>query len=111
MTKGWSACVRVSPQLPAAWLDRAGLDRLTQRDERLPRRHELVRDVAAEIRVRDRACDSMPVELLRVVELVPPRHSTGMKVPDVGSVRANRADHVTFHDLHVINVVQQLHAR
>ena len=46
-----------------------------------------------------------------VVELVAPRVARGMEVPDVGHEAADRTDHVALHDLHVIDVVQQLDAR
>src|SRR5439155_1640168 len=51
-----------------------------------------------------------PVELLGVVELVASRHAAGVEMADVGGVRPDGTDDVALHDLHVIDVVEQLHA-
>ena len=40
-----------------------------------------------------------------------PGHAPGMIVIDMRKVVANRADHIAFHDLHVIHIVQQLESR
>src|SRR5207249_6085762 len=72
---------------------------------------ELVRYETLEARVGDGRRDGVPVELLRAVQLVAAGHAPGMEVGDVVPVGADRADHVAFHDLHVVDVVQQLDAR
>ena len=55
--------------------------------------------------------DGAPVQFLRVVELVPAGHAAGVEVGDVLDVVADGADDVALHDLHVVDVVEQLHAR
>src|SRR6267378_3327697 len=89
----------------------AGLEGLGERRERITGGDELVRDVAGEPGVGDGARDGAPVQLLRVVELVAPRHASGVEVRDMTDVLPDRPDYVAFHDLHVVDVVQQLHAR
>ena len=86
-------------------------DGLAQRGQRIARRHELVREEALEAGLDDRAADRRPLQLLRVVELVPARHAAGVIVRDVLVMLADGADHVAFHDLHVVDVVEQLDAR
>ena len=70
-----------------------------------------MRDVAGEAGLDDRARDGRPVHFLRVVELVAAGDAAGMVVRDVLMVRADRRDQIAFHDLHVVDVVEQLHAR
>src|SRR5262245_62238716 len=92
-------------------LDVAERDRFPQRRDRIARGDELVRQVAAEAEVDDRAAHGLPVDLLRVVQLVAVWDAAGMKVSDVADVVADGADHVAFHDLHVVDVVEQLDPR
>src|SRR5437867_2995182 len=92
-------------------LNGAGLHRFAQRAERIPGGHEFVSHEAGETSVGDRPGDRVPVQLLRVVELVPAGHATGVKITDVVRMLPNRANDVPFHDLHVIDVVEKLHPR
>src|SRR5258708_346323 len=100
-----------------AWLtvvdpsDGARLDGVPQRAERVARGHELVRDKSSEPRVGDGRGDRVPVQLLRAVQLVAAGDASRVKMGDVIPVVADGADDVAFHDLHVIDVVQQLDAR
>src|SRR5436853_6972455 len=64
-------------------LNRARLHGVAQGLERLMRRHELVRHEAADVRVGDRARHGVPVELLRIVQLMPSRNTAGVKMTDV----------------------------
>src|SRR5262249_29639312 len=84
---------------------------LFQRFQRIPCGHEFVRVVAGKLEIGDGPCDSPPVEFLRIVQFVPPRVAARMKVADPLDVLPDRPDDVSFHDLHVIDVVQQLHPR
>ena len=65
---------------------------------------------ALETRVRDRPHDRGIVQFLRVVDLGPPRDPAGVVVADPGARVRQRADDVPFHDLHVVDVVEDLHA-
>ena len=55
------------------------------------------------------------IEFLRVVDFVAARNTAGVIMGDIGAaasmiflfVTFDCADHVTFHDLHVINIVEQ----
>src|SRR5690348_11968685 len=89
----------------------AGLDGFSQRGEGIAGRHELVRHEAGESRVGDGGGDRAPIELLRTVELMAAGHPTRVEMPDECRVVADRPDDVAFHNLHVIDVVQELHAR
>ena len=64
--------------------------------------------VAIEAEVGDRGGNRFVVQLLCVVQLVAAGVAAGVKVGDVANVVTNRANHVALHDLHVIDVVQQL---
>src|SRR6187397_3120705 len=89
----------------------AQLHRFSQRRQWVPLRNKLMRHIAGEPRVGNRGAYGAIVQLLAVVNFVPARHATRMEVGDVRQVVANRADDISFHDLHVVDVVQQLHAR
>ena len=43
-------------------------------------------------------------------EFVPPRITGGVVVADVGGVVLQRADDVPFHDLHVVDIVEEFEA-
>src|SRR6266850_1812324 len=84
---------------------------LPQCRQRVAGGDEFVGDVTREGQVGDCAGDAAPVQLLAVVQLVAAGNAARVEVPDPLRVVANGADHVAFYDLHVIDVVQQLHAR
>src|SRR5438067_2300588 len=88
----------------------ADLHGLPERGQRILRRRELVRHKAGKAGIGDRPGDRVPVQLLRVIELVPTRHAPSVEMANVIRMLSNGANHVPFHDLHVIDVVQQLHA-
>src|SRR5882762_3787371 len=85
--------------------DGAKLYGLFQGPQRLARRHEFVGHIAREARIGDGAGDGVIIQLLGVVQLVASGHATGMEVPDMTRVLADRANHIPFHYLHVIDVV------
>src|SRR5205085_7164054 len=58
----------------------------------------------------DRLHDGGIVQLLRVVNLMTTGNSARVIVPNVFFGLANGPDHVPFHDLHMVNVVQQAEA-
>ena len=51
--------------------------------------------------------DGRVVQLLAVVDLVPPGHAAGVVVADVALVLPDGLDHVPLHDLHVVDVVEE----
>ena len=67
-----------------------------------------MREVARVARIEDRAHDGGPLQLLRRVELVAARHAAGVIVGDPLRVLLDRPDDVALHDLHVVDVVQEL---
>src|SRR5690606_14625132 len=89
---------------------RARLDGLAQCGGGFARGDELVRDEAREAEVRDGGGDRAVVQLLRAVQLVAAGHAGGVEMRDVLAVVADGADDVALHDLHVVDVVEQLHA-
>src|SRR5438445_11273504 len=99
---------RVPDTLP---LDRTDLHALLQRGQRVPRRHEFMRHEAGEARIRDGSCNRVVIQLLCVIQLVTTRHAAGMEMSDVGGMLPDRSNDIAFHDLHVVDVVEQLHAR
>src|ERR1700722_6704973 len=74
-------------------------------------RHELMRDISPIIQIRDGDGNGMIVEFLAAVDFMASRNTTGMKMSDEVNVVADGPDHIALHDLHVIDVVQQLHSR
>src|SRR6266566_4798821 len=75
-------------------LDGAYLHRLLQRRQRITRRHELMGHESRKPRIGDRARHGVPIQLLRVVQLVASGDAARMEVADVTRVVANRANHV-----------------
>src|SRR6266571_9023593 len=84
---------------------------LLQRDQRIFRGHEFMRHVTLKPSVGDGPHHAVPPHFLRVIELMPPGHTTGMKVSNPLQVLADRIDEIAFHNLHVVDVIQQLHVR
>ena len=70
-----------------------------------------VRDEAGVSGLRNRVGDEAVVELLRVVDLLPAGNAGRVNVADEIEVVAHVADDVAVHDLHVVDVVDDLHAR
>src|SRR5882762_5384836 len=84
----------------------AYLHGLLQRRQRVTRRHELVGHESRKPRLGDRARDGVPIQLLRVVQLMASGDAAGVEVADVTRVVANGANHVALHDLHMIDVIE-----
>ncbi len=66
-------------------------------------------EVALVIQVGDGFGDCSPLQFLRVVQFVTAGDAAGVEVADVLNVIGDGADDVAFHDLHVIDVVEQFH--
>src|SRR5919199_6221002 len=71
-------------------------------------RNQLLPDEACIAGGGDGAYDRGITQLLGLVKLVPARIAGSMVMADAVMMRANGADDITFHDLHVINIVEQL---
>src|SRR5437016_13039239 len=67
-------------------------------------------DVASEVGGGDAADHAVPLDFLGGVEFVAARDAAGVEVGDPIDIFLDGADQVTFHDLHVIDVVEQLDA-
>ena len=65
-------------------------------------------DVAGEACGEDAAHDSVPLDLLGVVEFVAAGDAAGVEVSDPLDVLLDGPDEVSLHDLHVVDVVEQL---
>src|ERR1039457_663959 len=85
--------------------------RFFQRLHRIARGHEFMRKISRETGIHDGFRHRPPLQLLRAVQLMPAGYAAGVEVSDVLDVLPDGADDRAFHDLHVINVIQQLHAR
>ena len=72
---------------------------------------ELVGDVAAEVGGGDAAHYAVPLDFLGGVEFVAAGDAAGVEVGDPIDIFLDGADQVTFHDLHVIDVEEELDAR
>src|SRR5205823_5008216 len=91
--------------------DVAEIDGLAQGSEWIARGDKFVGDVAAEVGGGDTAHDAVPLDFLGGVEFVAAGNAAGMEVGDPIDVFLDGADEVTFHDLHVIDVEEELDAR
>src|SRR5258708_26284016 len=123
----WKNCQRVGRNTSGSGCDlwrrsdlslsgRSGLDvaevgGLAERGERVAGGDEFVGDVAAEVGGGDAAHDAVPLDFLGAVEFVAAGNAAGVEVGDPIDVFLDGADQVTFHDLHVIDVVEELDAR
>src|SRR6185369_8741737 len=74
-------------------------------------RSVLVCDEARVSGFGDGVGDKAVVQFLCVVDLLPRRHAGDVDVTDVIEILAKIADDIAVHDLHVIDVVDDLHAR
>jgi len=72
---------------------------------------EFVGDVAAEVGGGDAAHDAVPLDFLGSVEFVAAGNAAGVEVSDPVDVFLDGADEVAFHDLHVVDVEEELDAR
>ena len=82
-----------------------------QSGDRIALGFEFVADVEIVTGLRNGAADPGIVELLRVVQIVASRIAGGVEVADPADVFTEGPDHVAFHDLHVVDVVQEFDAR
>ena len=71
-------------------------------------RHEFLAHVAFVAGLHDGLHDRRVVDLLGVVDLVPAGHAAGVVMADVLVVLPDGGDDVALHDLHVVDVVEQL---
>src|SRR5882762_7457609 len=96
----------------SSWSYRTQPDGFCERLERIAAsRHELVRDIALIVQIRHGGSNCVVVEFLAVVDFMATGNAAGMKMSDPVDVVADRPDHIALHDLHMIDVVQQLHSR
>src|SRR5215510_14382638 len=105
---GGSICSHVDSAItaPDTPSDRADLHALPQRGQRVLGWYKLMSDVPGEPAIRDGAGHGVVLELLRIVDLMAARHAARVEMADVLGVLPDRADHVAFHDLHVVEVVE-----
>ena len=61
--------------------------------------------------VEDAAHHSIPLNFLPLIKFVPSRYATRMEVTNPLAVRSYGGDQIPFHDLHMVDVVEQLDAR
>src|SRR5262245_18164397 len=76
----------------ASKLNVAQQHRFAQGSQRVPFRHELVRNISLEPQIGDRLRDRPPIQFLRVVYLISPRIAAGVEMGDVLNVLADGAD-------------------
>lgn len=91
--------------------DVAEVDGLPQRSERVASGDEFVSDVALVVGSGDAAHDPIPLDFLSPVEFMAMRNAAGMEVSDPVDIFLNGGDEVAFHDLHVVDVVEQFDPR
>src|ERR1700674_781103 len=91
-------------------LDVAEVGGLAEGGERVAGGDEFVGDVAAEVGGGDAAHQPVPWDFLGGVECVAAGNAAGVEVGDPIDIFLDGADQVTFHDLHVIDVEEELDA-
>src|SRR5579884_848972 len=75
---------------------------------RIARGNEFLTDVARVLHFHQGPHDRGIIDLLGVVQLTSPRIARRMNMANVLGILANAADNVAVHDLHMIDVEQQL---
>ena len=70
-----------------------------------------MRHEALEVQIGDGLRHGAIVQFLGGVNLVPARDAAGVEVRNPSNVLADSANDIAFHDLHVVDVVQQLDPR
>src|ERR1035438_9621782 len=70
-------------------------------------RSKLMRHISLVICRGDPAHHPIPLHFLRVVQFMPSWYTPGVKVSQPLNVSLDCGDQITFHNLHVINIVQQ----
>ena len=98
-------------QFPLKKLYIAKVGGFLQRSQRIARGNKFVRDVAFVACFGDAAHHAVPLYFLRAVQFVPAGHAAGVEVAHPLNIFLNGGDQIAFHDLHVINVVEQFDAR
>src|SRR5699024_1406423 len=73
-------------------------------------RHKLLCHKAFKARFMYRFHNSGIVQLLCFVDLITARHTAGMVVSEVGMVILYGTDNISFHDLHMVDIIEQLKA-
>ena len=68
---------------------------------------KLLGNVALKPSVNDGLANGRVIELLRVVNLVPTRVAASVIVSEILIALLDGSNDVTFHDLHVVNIVEQ----
>ena len=66
-------------------------------------------DIPAKTAIGDSLHDTVPLNFLMVIQFVATWNSAGVEVGDPLDVVSDSTDEVPFHDLHVVDVIQQLH--
>src|SRR4051794_3754187 len=92
-------------------LDIAKNDGFAERCHRISGGDELVGKIPGVCRIEYALHYGRPLQLLRRIELVAPRHAARVVMREPLFVLLDGADDVTFHDLHVVDVVQKPDAR
>src|SRR5258708_4010417 len=90
--------------------DVAEVDGLAQGGERVVSWDEFVCDEAAKVGGGDAAHHAVPLDFLGGVKFMAAGNAAGVEVADPIDVFLNSADQVAFHDLHMIDVVEELDA-
>jgi len=85
--------------------------RLVERGDGIAFGPEFVSDIIGVIGGRDCPTNTRVIHFLRVIQVIAARVARGVKVADPFDVFPDRADHIAFHDLHVVDVVKQFDAR
>ena len=81
---------------------------LTQTGNQVAARAEFVADVTVVAGVPENEADAAVVQLLRVVQFIAARVAGRVQMADGVQIGCDGAQDIPFHDLHVIDVVEQL---
>ena len=84
---------------------------LAEGSERVTGGNEFVGHVAAEVGGGDATHNAVPLDFLSAIKFVSAWNATGMEVAYPIDVFLDSPNEVAFHDLHVVDVVEQLDAR
>src|SRR5271165_6703824 len=82
-----------------------------QRRYRIGLRNKFMGHITGIVRLSNRIQDCRIIEFLSLVQIVPSRVARGVIKSDEVVTRANGADDVTLHNLHMIDIIEKFYAR
>lgn len=88
--------------------DRAGFDRFAKAGDSIPDWNKFMGYVSVKACVSDGLSDRWIIDFLGFIDLMTPWITASVVMPEVLMILLNRSNDIPFHDLHMVDVVEQL---